>query len=557
MRVADVDGNGLADVAIMNNTDIYALMQNATGVPFSYRYLIQHGTTSYHSGFRFADWDQDGNLEIVVSSGFTILLFRKEGGEEYTKHIFYGEVFGEYIGEFLLADYNKDSYPDIMTLRYYDEALVLFENDQEGGKKDREVFVSHLVDSAVQSFDMDQDGDDDVLAVGNLSFYGRASVFTQQHAHAFSEPVFLEKVFPGIHTLLRSDINKDGREDLVVGYWFEDYISVYTNFVEGGFSGEDIQIPVPEQIRGLVEADMNHDGLSDLVPRYNYQGKSLDWIENLGGGRFERRTIIPFINEVSSLVVVDWNRDGKEDILLTVSNQLYRFDTQGGGVLGMGTGIVIHAVEDMDGDSRPDLVVSTASNFRRFSDYYARAFQTMLWLNKENGIQKKEIDLRHIESEYVLRPKILVVDIDLDSDKDVLIDTDDYRQVYWKFNDGMGAFTRESNRISNPLSARAQFMGEDMDGDGDTDIFLYGDEGLVFLKNQCGTCRLVDMAKIEEGMQLVFPTWEHLNYYVDFSTSLVEDTWVPLPGGPFNEGVAEDCDLTEPIKFYRVRSESP
>jgi hypothetical protein len=119
--------------------------------------------------------------------------------------------------------------------------------------------------------------------------------------------------------LISSDLNKDGKEDLVAcefGFltgaltWFE-------NKGQGKYDRHVLR-PLPGAIKAIVD-DYNHDGLPDLWVLFAQGEEGVFLYTNQGNGKFEEKQVLrfPSINGSSYFEMADMNNDGIQDIVYT------------------------------------------------------------------------------------------------------------------------------------------------------------------------------------------------------------------------------------------------
>lgn len=203
-------------------------------------------------GLRVSDLNKDGNEDFVVGFGQeyeTVEAFYGDGMGNYRRELIYALPDPSYnLSSINLSDLDGDGLVDVVVTN--GDTLDTFMAKpyhgvrwlkNGGGKKwiDRELgFLVGALHSAIADFD--GDGDLDIAAVGmfpnamddGLGFYDSACWWEQQTGGVFVRHS-VEKDSCNYTCCLASDVNQDGRIDLVLGKWHhtegDDSLVVYLN----------------------------------------------------------------------------------------------------------------------------------------------------------------------------------------------------------------------------------------------------------------------------------------------------------------------------------------
>jgi hypothetical protein len=158
--------------------------------------------------------------------------------------------------------------------------------------------------------DMDQDGDQDVVAVRNEN----VAIFLNDTSSGFTPPVYYPHAFSTFNGLTTGDINNDGYPDVIgTGVW--PTIAQLLNNGSGGFlTSQTLLQNVATQENAIQVADVDGDGTMDLV--HNSLNGPIYWSRGLGGGALDRlRQVVPILHGRAPSVG-DLDMDGDLDILL-------------------------------------------------------------------------------------------------------------------------------------------------------------------------------------------------------------------------------------------------
>lgn len=270
--LADVDLDGIDDMVIMGEL--------STGVTMSrlFKATLQERFIAMSSNFeplrdgsvRFCDYDDDGDPDLLMvgesKSGAKTLLYRNDrnAGFKLTADVFPGIRRG--VGEWI--DYNLDGRADIILTGISDNGQpisVLFENTAEGFKQLEMGFVP-LKNSFVSVADVDNDGDQDVLLMGEMA-NGRLTtrLYRNDRAMGFAE-VFTSFVAVRSGFADWGDMDADGDMDLLIsGESSNGAVSVvYRNDRENGFEDIDAGL-IPLYMSDGEWGDYDLDGDLDII----------------------------------------------------------------------------------------------------------------------------------------------------------------------------------------------------------------------------------------------------------------------------------------------------
>lgn len=249
--------------------------------------------------------------------------------------------------------------------------------------------------SAAAAFDVDNDGDIDLLAVNQnaaheLYINSGAGVFTRQE-RGFAPGGATGEDMPSVATC---DVDNDGHVDVYIS-WPNAANELYRNDGSGNFTERAAfaGIDFPQRSQGVVFADYDNDGDSDLflatkVNAYNSDSLFVTIYANDGGGNFSAITpsVQPAMNGYA-VQLFDADNDGRLDIYCLQNNQFDRYyegrtwnffrTSMGRLYLGDGAGGFAYAgdggadivgadarasiVNDFDHDGDMDIYVATAN----------------------------------------------------------------------------------------------------------------------------------------------------------------------------------------------------
>jgi 6-phosphogluconolactonase (cycloisomerase 2 family) len=339
--------------------------------------------------------------------------------------------------------------------------------------------------------DIDGDGKPDLLVVNNasntLSVYRNISATGSLVTGSFAAKVdFATGSNPtGVAV---SDIDGDGKPDVVVSNYGSNTISVFRNTSSSGTIALSAKVDLATGISpyGVAIGDIEGDGRPDIAVTNN-GGTTVSVFQNIGSqgsittASFSNKTDFTSGSYPSGVVISDIDGDGKADLVIanTGSNTLSVLrNTSVSGIISnssfagktdfsTGNAPLFPAVGDIDGDGKPDIAVSCANSntislFRNTST--SGSFTTSSLTPK--------VDLSTPTNPYV----VAIGDLDGDGKPDIAtVNYSSNLLSVFKNNNSAGQILTTSfaaridyNTGVNPFSVR---IG-DLDGDGKADLLV-------------------------------------------------------------------------------------
>ncbi len=339
-------------------------------------------------------------------------------------------------------DIDNDGFIDVLTASEETFKLSWYRNlDGLGNFGDEFIFDGvGAYFLSVQFVDIDTDGDQDILLVGNNP--GKVSWLENLDGNGnFGlEQILVEQDFmTSINTL---DIDNDGDLDLVVALTntFSGWIVWYENTDGHGTFGEEKMLLQNSNIFSKITMeDIDNDGLLDILAiDVVYSEGKIFWYKNLGNATFGPMQII------------------------------YQFAWVQSG----GTNIIEFQYADVNTDGKKDIIMTSDDD---------NSFTNTHWLENLDN-QGNFGDPQFIMDTY---EQYLFYDLDNDNDNDMLLWKPKNHKVSFKENeDGLGTFSMPktiTTEVNLPRDAKAA----DIDGDGWLDIISasFSDNKLAWYKN--------------------------------------------------------------------------
>lgn len=337
MHAADLDGDGLNDIAVVNNLrSRITLLYNRTG-------------KKKRKSNRVFDPGQVNHLPP---------------DSRFERKSILAEVR---IGGMMVSDFNGDKRPDIALFGEPKKfQFIANKGNQEWAEPvSWELEAGQINLNAIDGGDLNGDGLEDVALLADSFTF----LFVQKKTGGFEDP--LKIPFSGAAKALRIlDVNLDGRADLVTLDWDNDSPVCVRTQSETGVLGPETQLKYPK-FRAFESADIDGDGTLEWLTIGQQSGR-------VQIGRFRKNgsaeglsrplMLVPLLRTGAASRGVLWtdlNGDGRSDLVYAESDQgLLQARLQNAdGRLGPArsfpslTGVTLIQSAEFDGDSSPELFV--------------------------------------------------------------------------------------------------------------------------------------------------------------------------------------------------------
>ena len=278
---ADLDNDGDMDVISASDNSGLAWHENLDGQGnFSMPKAINNTITSSRSVFA-ADMDGDGDLDILGNAGQPAQIFWMENmngqGSYGTMHVI--REMDAYANTIFAADVDLDGDMDVFAASPYINEVAWYENlDGNGSFGSKNVITNTLSKPfAVYVEDLDNDGDNDVLATSVDAFDGEVVWFENldgQGAFSAKKGIDSNLVFP--RDVYAADIDNDGDMDVLIADQNDDKIAWYENYTILGVKNNQLShIKVyPNPTKGLVFIDSKNENILS-VSVFDVLGKNM------------------------------------------------------------------------------------------------------------------------------------------------------------------------------------------------------------------------------------------------------------------------------------------
>ncbi|RME72903.1 MAG: hypothetical protein D6776_07950 [Planctomycetota bacterium] len=397
--LADLDADGLLDVALANQVAAVTVLRQDASAPGSFLPPVVLGAGLSPIALAAADLDRDGRIDLVIANrnDTRITVLFGDASAAAGTLAFLPPVqlaVGASPVAVAVADLNADGWPDVASAGLdADSVTVRLQDPLSPGSFPDAMRADLAVDAtpgtddpqALAAGDLDGDGLAD-LAVGLSSPGGIAVWINETAPGASTVTATLQRLDdPSLEdctAVAIGDLDRDGRPDLVGAFAGSDRIGRFAQSSLGSASfflaGTD-PLPAGAAPRALALADLDADGRLDVVSADFGAGEALV----LRGDPSSPGALLPAqafaaAADPWAVAVGDLDRDGRADLVLTSQRDDLAAVLFGTRALGCGLryraaaatrsgdgvdpGTRSLAAADLDADGRLDLALANPNN---------------------------------------------------------------------------------------------------------------------------------------------------------------------------------------------------
>jgi Ca2+-binding RTX toxin-like protein len=265
----------------------------------------------------------------------------------------------------VLADFNGDKILDVLVGNGEDQpngtASILLGNGTGGFSAPSSISVNGREPEVAATGDFNNDGFADIVTA-NESTPGNISILLGGGNGTFSAVPALIAVGNEPHSVVVTDVNKDGRADLITTNIASNNVSILLGAGNGTFSAA-MGYNAGAGAAAATVGDFNGDGKADIATA-NLTANTVSFLAGDGLGGFGVPTSIAVGSSPYGIVSGDFNGDGKLDFATANDSDVSVVLGNGNGTFGaaksygVGKGVSGIAVADLNGDKVLDIVTS-------------------------------------------------------------------------------------------------------------------------------------------------------------------------------------------------------
>ncbi|MBV8063110.1 MAG: VCBS repeat-containing protein [Nevskia sp.] len=283
----------------------------------------------------------------------------------------------------LAADLNGDGLPDLVTVNYNSNNVSVLLGKGKGAFAARKNFEVGTYPDAVAVADLNGDGRPDLIVANYQD--GTVSVLLNTTPKGAGTPSFAAQqtlhVGAGPRAVAVADFNGDARPDLVVANFSDNSLSLLLNTTPAKAAGASFaaqqKLPGGTGPKSVAAVDLNGDGLPDLaVADISSSNLALLMNSTAHGANapdFAAPVLLPVGRHPGAVAAADLNGDGRPDLVLSNESDatvsvLLNTTAVGAATAGFaerrdfaaGEEVCWAAVADLDGDGKPDIVAANS-----------------------------------------------------------------------------------------------------------------------------------------------------------------------------------------------------
>ncbi|MCX6301385.1 MAG: VCBS repeat-containing protein [Bacteroidia bacterium] len=316
-----------------------------------------------HSYLAWGDYDRDGDLDIVLTGDGMSKIYRNEGSNTFTEQ---AGIIPETISNSTVAwgDYDNDGYPDILLTGDGPSgpvSKVYHNNENNTFTVQTSIILQGISNGAAEWGDYDNDGDQDILLVGN----GHTRIYSNNGDNTFTWQAGITIQGASESSAAWGDCDNDGDLDVLLTGW--NSARIFRNNGDNTFI-EITGLPLHGVSWGSASwGDYDNDGWLDILLAGNGSSKVY---RNNHNNTFSEQTGITMVGTWnSSAAWGDFDNDGYADILLTgwgpdkQISKVYR--NNGNNTFSEQTGITLTGINngsaswgDYNNDGKLDILLS-------------------------------------------------------------------------------------------------------------------------------------------------------------------------------------------------------
>lgn len=440
--VEDFNQDGRPDMAAANfESDTISVFLSSGDHSFANRFSCSVGHAP--AFLKTADLNQDGFPDLITAysgSPELSLLYNNQDGtfSEPADHTIEQDTG---IVSLALADFNGDTYPDMVVVQQFPHKIRILMNRGDGTFSPGESYSSEYICNFAAVADFNQDGHNDIAVARQGSGMPDCDLLLLKNN---GRGEFTEEIHSGIDfyytSIFPGDLDNDNDIDLILsGSIYVDGAYMVLNKGDGTFDFSEKHL-VEDVCSPVALGDLDGDGYLDLIAKNIFNHVAV--VFNRGDGTFGDPAA--YFSATDPVDVAIGDLDSDMDLDLAVANNSCNSITLH---LNKGDGhffsiedkaLSISAdrlcVDDLDGDADLDLVtlkILLSGGIPPVADHIVETA-----LNSGNGVFNRSTRLQNAQHTVF----IATADIDRDGYMDIAACRQDTNSLSINYNEGNGTF---------------------------------------------------------------------------------------------------------------------
>jgi len=325
MESADLNGDGVLDLAIADIllNDVVMMFGNGRG-EFTPPVKINSGVTNGRAtDIELRDFNNDGKTDLAILNFETknVVVLLGNGRGDFTQSAIFDT--GTSPRNIASADFNNDGNFDLVATAQSGGLALFLGNGQGGFTQSVTGIGGNSTNIIFNTGDFNGDGSPDLAFSDNdqnpIPNGVKIVVLFGNGQGGFGNPanVITQNVFNSIKSINKSDLNLDGRDDLIYTLdLISDPVLIALSNPGGSFA-TPVRFQSDIKTFNVKPKDINGDGIPDLIiPRLN----KIFVLLGKGDGSFEQPVSILDFENPGLIIAEDFDEDGTTDLAIARSN---------------------------------------------------------------------------------------------------------------------------------------------------------------------------------------------------------------------------------------------
>jgi hypothetical protein len=251
---ADYDNDGDLDIFLTGGANITKVYQNTDGNFSEYTHINLPGISK--SSVVFGDYDNDGDLDIIMAGNTgseKIAKVFKNTGDNFTEYTQISLEGVEYC-DLVLGDYDNDGDLDLLLTGFnasFAHVAKLYQNTGNDFTEATSITLAAAAVSSTAFGDYDNDGDLDIIITGRSSSYsGMAKVYRNTNGN-FTEETRINLTGVQNSALALGDYDNDGDLDIMLSGEI-DGVGGITKFYRNNLMGTNTPPSMPANLNADI-----------------------------------------------------------------------------------------------------------------------------------------------------------------------------------------------------------------------------------------------------------------------------------------------------------------